>query len=238
VLFSIPGILVFRIGLGFNKILTYVRAWHGLSIEGGAFNFSKLFLWRYLMFNRFFLSLLALIVGGALTINAADDPSRFRLYYPASTSATVSDCSTCTVTAEGYSLHYVFGFGLGLGTSSSKAKVSGDTSSTSEYSYDADSMLDLSYTFGSDFTFTLGYGVGSAKLSGHSSVTTTSGSSSNSLIGLGYNFDGIEILLGIRMVSANIKGTYQANLGGTMIDFPLEVKTNWNTTDIGIGFTF
>jgi len=188
------------------------------------------------MFNRFFLSLLALMVGGALTINAADDPSRLRLYYPASTSATVSDCSTCTVKAEGYSLHYVFGFGLGLGTSSSKAKVSGDTSS--EYSYDADSMLDLSYTFGSDFTFTLGYGVGSAKLSGQSGVTTTSGSSSNSLIGLGYNFDGIEILLGIRMVSANVKGTYQYNFYGTMIDVPFEVKPNWNTTDIGIGFTF
>ena len=190
------------------------------------------------MFKKILVSLFAFSFGSVLTINAADDPSRFRIYYPASTSATVEGCATCTVTAEGYSLHYVFGFGLGLGMTSSKAKVSGDTSSTSEYSYDADNMIDLSYTFGSDFTFTLGYGAGNAKISGHSSVTTTSGNSSNSLIGLGYNFDGIEILLGIRAISTNIQGTYQVNILGTLVDVPVDVTSNWNTTDIGIGFTF
>lgn len=190
------------------------------------------------MLKKILVSLFVFSFGSVLTINAADDPSRFRIYYPASTSATIENCATCTVTAEGYSLHYVFGFGLGLGMSSSKAKVSGDTSSSSDYSYDADSMIDLSYTFGSDFTFTLGYGAGQGKISGHSALTTSSGSSSNSLIGLGYNFGGIEVLVGMRSVSTTVQGSYKVNILGTLVDVPLEVNSSWNTTDIGIGFTF
>ena len=96
------------------------------------------------MFKKILVSLFVFSFGGVLTINAADDPSRFRIYYPASTSATIENCATCTVTAEGYSLHYVFGFGLGLGVTNSKSKVSG---TSPEYSIDAGTMVDLSYTF-------------------------------------------------------------------------------------------
>ena len=51
---------------------------------------------------------------------SADDPSRARLYIPVSTSATVSNCTTCEIKASGYAAQYVFGFGLGLGVASSK----------------------------------------------------------------------------------------------------------------------
>ena len=65
---------------------------------------------------------------------------------------------------------------------------------------------------------------------------------SNSLIGLGYNFGGIELLLGMRSVTA----TYQYDLsytylvGGSVVSGTVssEITSSWNTTDIGIGFTF
>ena len=92
---------------------------------------------------------------------SADDPSRARLYIPASTNTEVSGCVTCEIKASGYSARYVFGFGLGLGVSSSKLAISGDPDNA-DYSLDTGPMMDIGYTFGSDFTFTLGIGVGSS----------------------------------------------------------------------------
>ena len=89
------------------------------------------------------------------------DPSRARLYIPVSTIATVKGCATCEMKASGYSARYVFGFGLGLGVASSKASESGNPV-IADYSYDSGPMIDIGYTFGSDFTFTLGFGVGSS----------------------------------------------------------------------------
>ena len=192
------------------------------------------------MLKKILVSLLAFSFGSVLTINAADDPSRLRIYSPISASATIESCETCTVTAEGSSLHYVFGFGLGLGISNSKLNIAG---SNPDYSVQANSMIDVSYTFGSDFTFTLGYGSGGGiEVDGISGLVVTSSSSSNSLIGLGYNFGGIELLLGMRSVTA----TYQYDLsytylvGGSLVSGTVsnEITSSWNTTDIGIGFTF
>ena len=94
----------------------------------------------------------------------ADDPSRARLYIPVSTNATVSGCATCEIKASGYAARYVFGFGLGLGVASSKLAISGDPNSA-DYSLDTGPMMDIGYTFGSDFTFTFGLGVGSSPTS-------------------------------------------------------------------------
>ena len=170
----------------------------------------------------------------------ADDPSRARLYIPASTSSTVSGCTTCELKVSGYSARYIFGFGLGLGVTSSKASVSGDASannsslSIADYSYDSGPMIDISYTFGSDFTFTLGAGVGSSpttdvKMSEY--VKLEGKSAANSFLGLGYKFGIYEVLLGLRSVSTS----YDITLGGTPIS---QVDSTWSTTDIGIGFTF
>ena len=165
----------------------------------------------------------------------ADDPSRARLYIPVSTSATVSGCVTCEIKASGYSARYVFGFGLGLGVASSKATVTGSPAEIgSDYFYDTGPMIDISYTFGSDFTFTLGAGVGSSpttdvKMS--ENVKLEGKSAANSFLGLGYNFGSIEVLLALRSVSAS----YDMTFGGTPIS---QANVSWLTTDIGIGFTF
>ena len=152
----------------------------------------------------------------------ADDPSRARLYIPASTSTTVSGCTTCELKVSGYSARYIFGFGLGLGVTSSKASVSGDASannsslSIADYSYDSGPMIDISYTFGSDFTFTVGYGVGSSPTSdlnipddSNSKDWKLEGkSASSSFLGLGYNLGSIKILLGLRSVEAEYDQSY------------------------------
>ena len=168
----------------------------------------------------------------------ADDPSRARLYIPVSTSATVSGCVTCEIKASGYSARYVFGFGLGLGVASSKASVSGNPD-LADYSYDSGPMIDIGYTFGSDFTFTLGLGVGSSpssdiKNTSDSTYKLEGKSASNFFLGLGYNLGSIEILFALRSVST----TFDQSFEFFGVPVKSEVNPSWSTTDIGIGFTF
>ena len=166
---------------------------------------------------------------------ALGDSSRARLYIPASTNAEVSGCVSCEIKASGYSARYIFGNGFGLGLASSKATVTGSAAEIgSDYSFDTGPMIDISYTFGSDFSFTIGYGVGSSpttdqKTSGNLKIEGKS--AANSFLGLGYRFGIYEVLLGLRSVST----TYDITLGGTPV---LETESTWNTTDIGVGFTF
>ena len=164
---------------------------------------------------------------------SADDPSRARLYMPVSANVTFKNCTTCEAKASGYAARYVFGFGLGLGLASSKLAISGDPD-TADYSLDTGPMMDIGYTFGSDFTFTLGAGVGSSpttdvKMSEY--VKLEGKSAANSFLGLGYNFGSIEVLLALRSVSAS----YDMIFGGIPIS---QADVSWLTTDIGIGFTF
>ena len=163
---------------------------------------------------------------------ALGDSSRARLYIPASTNASIEGCSTCEIKASGYAASYIFGNGFGLGLASSKATVTGV--GITEYSYDTGPMIDISYTFGSDFTFTIGYGVGSSPTTDQKTSGTLKiegKSAANSFLGLGYKFGIYEVLLGLRSVST----TYDITLGGTPV---LETESTWNTTDIGVGFTF
>ena len=172
---------------------------------------------------------------------SADDPSRARLYIPASTNAEVSGCVTCEIKASGYSARYVFGFGLGLGVASSKLAISGDPD-IADYSLDTGPMMDIGYTFGSDFTFTFGLGVGSSptsdkfipdvnyKIEGASALT--------SFFGLGYSFGSIEILLALRSSSASFDESYMMSFFGREMMTSWANEYKWQTTDIGIGFTF
>ena len=166
---------------------------------------------------------------------ALGDSSRARLYIPASTNAEVSGCVTCEINASGYSARYVFGFGLGLGVASSKATITGSPAEIgSDYSYGTGPMIDISYTFGSDFTFTLGAGVGSSPTSDvklSENVKLEGKSAANSILGFGYRFGIYEVLLGLRSVSTS----YDVTLGGTPVS---QVDSTWSTTDIGVGFTF
>ena len=169
------------------------------------------------------------------------DPSRARLYIPVSTQATVSGCATCEIKASGYSARYVFGFGLGLGVASSKASVSGNPV-LADYSLDSGPMIDIGYTFGSDFTFTLGLGVGSSPSTDQKIPDSIifkdwkmeGKSASNVFLGLGYNFGSIEILYMLRSVSTTYDQSY------TFLGIPVKSEStpSWSTIDIGIGFTF
>jgi len=170
---------------------------------------------------------------------SADDPSRARLYMPVSANVTFKNCTTCEAKASGYAARYVFGFGLGLGVASSKLAISGDPD-TADYSLDTGPMMDIGYTFGSDFTFTIGYGVGSSassdqKDSDYSDYKVEGKSSSNSFLGLGYNIGTIEILLGMRSVNATLNQSYTSEYFGPV---SYVAKYIWSSTEIGVGFTF
>ena len=172
---------------------------------------------------------------------SADDPSRARLYMPVSANVTFKNCTTCEAKASGYAARYVFGFGLGLGVASSKLAISGDPD-IADYSLDTGPMMDIGYTFGRDFTFTFGLGVGSSptsdkfipdvnyKIEGASALT--------SFFGLGYSFGSIEILLALRSSSASFDESYMMSFFGTEIATSWANEYEWQTTDIGIGFTF
>ena len=140
------------------------------------------------------------------------------------------------------SARYVFGFGLGLGVASSKASVSGDPDMP-DYSYDSGPMIDIGYTFGSDFTFTLGLGVGSSpssdkSLPGEATYKIEGKSASNTFLGLGYNFGSIEILLALRTIHTTFDESFTMSLLGMEFPYLAETIYDWQTTDIGIGFTF
>ena len=172
---------------------------------------------------------------------ALGDSSRARLYIPVSTSATVSGCVTCEIKASGYSARYVFGFGLGLGVASSKLAISGDPDNA-DYSLDTGPMMDIGYTFGSDFTFTFGAGVGSSptsdKFISGVNYKIEGKSASTSFLGLGYSFGSIEILLALRNSSAKFDESYNISVLGMSFAASYVNEYQWQTTDIGIGFTF
>ena len=170
---------------------------------------------------------------------SADDPSRARLYIPVSTNVTFEDCTTCEGKASGYAAQYVFGFGLGLGVASSKLAISNPNT---DFSLDTGPMMDIGYTFGSDFTFTLGVGVGSSptsdKFISGVNYKIEGKSASTSFLGLGYSFGSIEILLALRNSSAKFDESYNISVLGMSFAASYANEYQWQTTDIGIGFTF
>ena len=171
----------------------------------------------------------------------ADDPSRARLYIPVSTGVSFSDCTTCEAKASGYAARYVFGFGLGLGVASSKLSISGSPTSADSY-IDSGPMMDIGYTFGSDFTFSLGVGAGgsptSDKFISGVNYKIEGKSASTSFLGLGYSFGSIEILLALRNSSAKFDESYNISVLGMSFAASYANEYQWQTTDIGIGFTF
>ena len=64
--------------------------------------------------------------------------------------------------------------------------------------------------------------------------TYTAQSSSNSLLGLGYNFGGIEALFAIRSINVIIEQSVK------MFGVPIttEAEQGWSSMEIGIGYTF
>ena len=171
---------------------------------------------------------------------SAENPSRARLYIPVSTEISFEGCTACEGKGSGFAGHYVFGFGLGLGVSSNKLSVSGDP--LGDYSISTGPMLDVSYSFGSDFTFTIGLGVGGSPSYDRTIADSAllknykfkADSSSNTFLGLGYNFGGIEALFAMRTINTKLEIDYE------MLGIPAKTKGDfgWSSMEIGVGYTF
>ncbi|MDG2198417.1 MAG: hypothetical protein P8O70_16365 [SAR324 cluster bacterium] len=151
-----------------------------------------------------------LIFGAQYT--SAADVSRLRLMIPVSASNEAELASTNTQESydpSGYNLNYVTGSGLGLGYTSTTI-VNGinyvESTTTIEFkSTFTQTFFDLSYTVGSELTaqFVLGYQIGQSdgerEYSGKSETTTVDSYHGSAwAINAGYDFGGVEALVGYR----------------------------------------
>ena len=151
-----------------------------------------------------------LIFGAQYT--SAADVSRLRLMIPVSASSEAEVSSTNTRESydpSGYNLNYVTGSGLGLGYTSTTivdgVKYSGSTTTIEFKTTATQTFFDLSYTVGSELTaqFVLGYQIGQSdaeqEYSGKSdTITVDSYHGSAWAINAGYDFGGVEALVGYR----------------------------------------
>ena len=151
-----------------------------------------------------------LIFGAQYT--SAADVSRLRLMIPVSASSEAELPSTNTRESydpSGYNLNYVTGSGLGLGYTSTTivdgVKYSGSNTTVEFKTTATQTFFDLSYTVGSELTaqFVLGYQIGQSdaeqKYSGKSdTITVDSYHGSAWAINAGYDFGGVEALVGYR----------------------------------------
>ena len=162
-----------------------------------------------------------LIFGAQYT--SAADVSRLRLMIPVSASNEAELASTNTQESydpSGYNLNYVTGSGLGLGytsttiVSGTKYTYVGSTSTsggaiittTTEFKTTlTQTFFDLSYTVGSELTaqFVLGYQIGQSDAEQESpgksqTITVDSYHGSAWAINAGYDFGGVEALVGYR----------------------------------------
>ena len=143
---------------------------------------------------------------------SAADVSRLRLMIPVSASSEAEVSSTNTresYDSSGYNLNYVTGSGLGLGYTSTTivdgVKSSGFNTTVEFKTTATQTFFDLSYTVGSELTaqFVLGYQIGQSdaeqEYSGKSdTITVDSYHGSAWAINAGYDFGGVEALVGYR----------------------------------------
>ena len=163
------------------------------------------------MLRLFTVILFFTLIFGAQYTSAAD-VSRLRLMIPVSASSEAELPSTNyqeSYDPSGYNLNYVTGSGLGLGYTSTTI-VNGinyvESTTTIEFeTTTTQTFFDLSYTVGSELTaqFVLGYQIGQSdgerKYSGKSeTMTVDSYHGSAWAINAGYDFGGVEALVGYR----------------------------------------
>ena len=184
-----------------------------------------------------------LIFGAQYT--SAADVSRLRLMIPVSASSEAEVSSTNTRESydpSGYNLNYVTGSGLGLGYTSTTI-VDGVKQGSTNPTYvikttHTQTFFDLSYTVGSELTaqFVLGYQIGQSdgerEYSGKSdTVTVDSYHGSAWAINVGYDFGGVEALVGYRseFTSADIS---------TAQGFKTHILVKSKIVSAGFGLTF
>ena len=148
-----------------------------------------------------------------------------------------SNSSSSELSISGHSLYFVFVNGIGLGYSTAIAK-----GNLEDISYKfKNSSLDLSYTIGRSFSFTLGTGIiingrGEIFLDGEG-YTTESVSGESIFLNLGIPFFGGEFLLGYRQENNNFKN-YQCQMSGKSVILSESVNLVSTQINTGIGFLF
>ena len=145
--------------------------------------------------------------------------------------------SSSELNTSGHSLYFVFANGIGLGYST--AMANGNLEDIS-YKF-KNSSLDLSYTIGRSFSFTLGTGImingrGEIILDGEG-YTTESVSGESIFLNLGIPFFGGEFLLGYRQDNSKFKN-YQCQMSGKSVILAEPVNLVSGQINAGIGFLF
>ena len=145
--------------------------------------------------------------------------------------------SSAEMSTSGHSGNFIFANGIGLGYST--AMTNGNLEDIS-YKF-KDSSLDLSYTIGRSFSFTLGTGImingrGEIILDGEG-YTTESVSGESIFLNLGIPFFGGEFLLGYRQDNSKFKN-YQCQMSGKSVILAEPVKLISGQINAGIGFLF
>ena len=148
-----------------------------------------------------------------------------------------SSSSSAELSTSGHSVNFVFANGIGLGYST--AMANGNLEDIS-YKF-KNSSLDLSYTIGRSFSFTLGTGImingrGEIILDGEG-YTTESVSGESIFLNLGIPFFGGEFLLGYRQDNSKFKN-YQCQMSGKSVILSEPVNLVSGQINAGIGFLF
>ena len=148
-----------------------------------------------------------------------------------------SSSSSAEFSTSGHNVNFVFANGIGLGYSN--AVVNGNLEDIS-YKF-KNSSLDLSYTIGRSFSFTLGTGImingrGEIILDGEG-YTTESVSGESIFLNLGIPFFGGEFLLGYRQDNSKFKN-YQCQMSGKSVILSEPVNLVSGQINAGIGFLF
>ena len=148
-----------------------------------------------------------------------------------------SSSASAELSTSGHSGSFVFANGIGLGYSA--ARANGNLEDIS-YKFKNNS-LDLSYTTGSSFSFTLGAGRmingrGEIILNGVDYVTE-SVSGESIFLNLGIPFFGGEFLLGYRQDNSKFKN-YQCQMSGKSVILSEPVNLVSGQINAGIGFLF
>ncbi len=145
--------------------------------------------------------------------------------------------SSLELSTSGRSLYFVFANGIGLGYSTAMANGNLDDIS---YKFKNNS-LDLSYTIGRSFSFTLGTGIlingrGEIIVDGED-YSTESVSGESIFLNFGIPFFGGEFLLGYRQNNSNFKN-YQCQMSGNSVVIAEKVNLFSGHINAGIGFLF
>ena len=148
-----------------------------------------------------------------------------------------SSSSSAELSTSGHSVNFVFANGIGLGFVTTMTN-----GNLEEISYKfKNSSLDLSYTIGKSFSFTLGTGImingrGEIILDGEG-YTTESVSGESIFLNLGIPFFGGEFLLGYRQDNSKFKN-YQCQMSGKSVILSEPVNLVSGQINAGIGFLF